>query len=131
MKLCRLFVVAICTVVFGLFGGAAWAAETIMTVKIPFEFAVEGATMPAGSYGVVVDRSRGSIALRNDSTGKITRLSVVTRLADVGRKKAYLVFDKAGGRRSLSEIHIPGTDGYALQGATGEHKHVKVPSLDR
>ena len=128
MKLHRLFVVAICTLVFGLFGGTAWAAEEIMSVSVSFDFAVEGATLPAGTYGVVVDSSRGSVALRDDRTGNITRLSVVTRVADVGRNKAYLVFDKARGSYSLSEIHIPGMDGYALAGATGEHEHVKVPS---
>ena len=128
MKNQRLYVVAVFAVVFGLLGGAAWAAEEIMTVEVPFDFAVEGGTLPAGTYDVIVKGPEASsLVLRNSRTGEATTLSIVTRLADVGRNKAYLAFDKVEDVHTLSEIHIPNNDGYALQGASKDHQHEVVP----
>lgn len=130
MKLQRWYVLAVCALAFGLLGGAAWAAEHVMTVDIPFDFAVEAGTLPAGTYDVVVNGpGSGSIVLRDSRTGEATRLSIVTRLADVGRNKAYLAFDKVADTHTLAEIHIPKRDGYALQGASADHLHEIVPAV--
>jgi hypothetical protein len=105
-------------------GGTPQAAENLVEVEVPFEFVVEGEALPAGSYTVVVDGANGNdVVLQNGRTGDLTKLTVLTRLADVGRNRSYLVFDTVGDGRFLSEIHSPGMDGYALPGAGQEHGH--------
>jgi hypothetical protein len=124
------FIVAsiVCIALFALAGGAVWAASSGMRVNVPFEFTVEKGNLPSGTYEILIDGPRNSvIRLRNLDTGKMTRLSIRTRLADVGAKKAYFVFDKAGSGHFLSEIHLPGSDGYELKGVSKEHQHEKVP----
>jgi hypothetical protein len=127
----RWFVAAICAVVLGLLGGTSWAAEKIMEIKVPFDFNVQGATLPSGSYTLIADGANNDEVVLQSSSGDVTQLPVVTRLADNGRNKAYLVFDKDGGDRFLSEIHMPGKDGYAIQGASGTHEHMTVPTEDK
>jgi len=128
MKARHIVVSIVCVALFALAGGAVWAAPSGLRVDVPFEFTVEKGSLPSGTYEILIDGPRDSIVrLRNIQTGKMTRLSIDTRLADVGAKKAYFVFDKAGNNHFLSEIHIPGSDGYALKGASKEHEHEKVP----
>ena len=132
MKMRRWFVVAICLAVFGLLGGTSFAAEKIMDIRVPFDFTVDGNVVPGGGYSIVVDGpSRNSVLLQSDVTGDVTSLPVLTRLADTGRNKAYLVFDKTSKAHYLSEIHIPGKDGYAILGAPGEHEHMMLSEGDK
>jgi hypothetical protein len=129
MKSRSVFVVVACAVLLGLLGGTAWSADPIMNVYVKFDFKVQEKTLPAGYYVVLVNRARPEdVVLKNEQTDEVTQLPIVTRLADTGGSKAKLVFDTEGGEHYLSEIHIPNTDGYALQGAPGEHKHEQVPA---
>ena len=118
----------VCVCVLALFSGPVWAAKSAMRVDIPFEFATQKGTLASGAYEILIDGPQGNlISLRSIETGKVIRLSISTRLADVGAKKAYFVFDKTGGEHFLSEIHIPNADGYALKGASKDHQHELVP----
>jgi hypothetical protein len=127
MKNRSVFVLVACAVLLGLLGGTAWSADPIMNVYVKFDFKVQGKTLPAGYYVVLVNRAKPEdVVLKNEQTDEVTQLPIMTRLADTGGSKAKLVFDKAGGEHYLSEIHIPNMDGYALQGAPGEHAHEQV-----
>ena len=52
-------------------------------------------------------------------------MPVTSRLSDRGNE-ALVVFDKEGELYYLSEIFMPGIDGFQVKGATGKHTHVKV-----
>lgn len=127
MRKQRLSVFVAFTFVFGLLAGIASAGTPMVDFDIPFAFNVQGTTMQAGMYAVIVDGSKGSgVSLKSGGSRQTTRLAVVTRLADLEGTKARLVFDRVGDVKYLSEIHIPGMDGYSLQGAADEHGHEKV-----
>ncbi len=52
---------------------------------------------------------------------------VLTRIAQVGTSEPVVVFDKAAdGTCYLSEVHMPGIDGFTFRGAPAKHTHVKV-----
>ena len=71
------------------------------------------------------DESR--LAIRSNQGGGTVLALVLERLADTGGKDSKLVFDKMeDGKSYLSEIHIPGQDGYLVGIAKGKEKHVTV-----
>jgi hypothetical protein len=70
--------------------------------------------------------TQNHLTIRNIDTGETLVLPVLTRLADTGSAKAQIAFDITDGKHYLSEVHIPGTDGYAFQGASGQHSHALV-----
>lgn len=126
----KLFVaVAVSVVAFGLIGSVAWAqASSKASFQIPFSFIVDGREMPSGRYEVqVVGASAGVLTLRGAENGQSVILKPTTRLADIGGKEPRLAFDKVENARFLSEVHIPGVDGFELRGAAGEHGHESVP----
>jgi hypothetical protein len=111
----------------GVFGGIAWAAGPI-SVHIPFAFIVKDKEMPAGTYDILPQGSdEDQIAIRGAKGGPMVTVSVLERLADIGAKQPKLVFDKmADGKSYLSEIHVPGGDGFLVGIAKGREKHVSV-----
>jgi hypothetical protein len=50
----------------------------------------------------------------------------MTRLSALESAKAQVVFHKVGEKRVLSEVYLPGADGFQLSGTKGEHTHEKV-----
>lgn len=127
MKRSRPFVVAVFTLAVAMLGSSAHAADSLMRIDIPFAFSVEDATVPAGPYVLMVEGTGSArVMLKSGRTGELTRPRVVTRLADLGGNEPRFVFDTVGDVHYLAEIHIPGMDGYALQGAPVEHGHELV-----
>jgi hypothetical protein len=53
---------------------------------------------------------------------------VITRLGatEPPAAEARLVFDKVGAVSYLSELWMPGSDGYLVHAAKGKHTHVSV-----
>ena len=52
---------------------------------------------------------------------------VIERLADTGAKEPKIVFDKIlNGTAVLSEVHIPGRDGFLVGVATARESHVTL-----
>jgi hypothetical protein len=127
----RVSVLAMCAV-FSLVAGAVWAAGPVVKIDIPFAFIVQGNTMPAGKYEFAVQGEHGNagLTLQGKGTGKMERLTALTRLADLD-SKTHVVFDKVGDTYYLSEIHIPGMDGWAFEGAPGEHTHKMVIGTEK
>lgn len=102
----------------------------VATLKAPidFPFTVEGKVLPAGDYKIA--RTEDGMAFRIQGTGKEGALAmIITRLGNDMREKkmnSYLIFDKVGEIYTLSEIWLPGDDGY-LVGTTKEpHTHKTV-----
>jgi len=109
-------------------GGLAWAGDEVVA-KVPFAFIVDGTkTLPAGRYDIKAEGSnQAPVTIRNLDNGKENALMVQTRLAQTGNSEPTVVFDKAeDGTYYLSEVHMPGIDGFAFQGAPGKHTHAKV-----
>ncbi len=99
-----------------------------LTAKVDFSFDVPGKTLPAGAYVVSYNSSNPDVlVIRSDSKAEVM-VPFVTRLAQLGGSAdtARLVFDKVGNKSYLSEVWIPGEDGFLLIGTKGKHSHVVV-----
>ena len=101
-----------------------------ITVNIPYDFWVSGTSMPAGHYFIERTGMTGSVLLIRNENGKNTvQAEVLTRLSNELKpaSEAKVVFDKQESKYTLSEIFIPGEDGFLLTGAQKTpHKHETV-----
>ena len=115
----------VCVATLGLVAGLALASSGGVTVAIPFDFVAKETELKAGTYEIRPDSSgSGHLLIRNTTSGKTSIVPVMTRLASFGGSSPKIVFDKTEeGKRYLSEFHIPGLDGFAIQGAPGTHTH--------
>jgi hypothetical protein len=111
----------------GLAGSLAWAAGAV-SAKIIFSFIVNDKEMPAGRYEIrTFGEDETKLAVRSTEGGGQILVPVIERLADTGAKEPKLVFDKMqDGKSYLSEVHIPGQDGYLVGIAKGRETHVTV-----
>ncbi len=95
-------------------------------VSIAFPFVADGKEMPAGDYEFSVSSGRVVVRATSGKSATVT-MTVITRL---GRHdadpQAELVFDKEGNKSVLSELWLPGSDGYLLVHGTPDHKHQVV-----
>lgn len=113
---------AVCAMVLGLAGSVAWAAGGV-AVDIPFSFMVKGKAMAAGHYEIRAEGNDSSrLVVRGG--GGIVMVQVIERLADTGAKEPKIVFDKVDNKNYLSEVHIPGGDGFLVGIAKGKETHV-------
>ena len=123
--------VVVAVFALGLAGSLAWAAVTV-SVNVPFSFIVKDKEMPAGRYEI---RSEGTnetrLAVRSSEGGGTVLVQVIERLADTGAKEPKVVFDKMeDGKTYLSEVHVPGQDGFLVGIAKGRETHVTVPGKE-
>jgi hypothetical protein len=111
----------------GLAGSLAWAAD-VVSFSVPFSFVVKDKELPAGSYEIrVKDEQENYVAIQSTQGGQPVLALVIERLADTGGNASKVVFDKmADGKSYLSEIHIPGKDGFLVGIAKGRETHVTV-----
>jgi hypothetical protein len=108
-------------------GIAALAQKNRVKVEVAFNFSAAGVTFSPGRYEIATDpQGAARLSIRSLPNGEATYLSYVTRLAERKGENPQLVFDKDGDNTYLTEIHIPGTDGFYLKGAPGEHRHMSV-----
>lgn len=106
---------------------AVYAQKPHATVQIPFAFTAAGTELPAGTYRVSTDTSNANLlVLRNLSGGASATIPVITRLSASDSPKPQVVFDKVGDKRVMSEVYIPGIDGYQVAGTKSAHSHQKV-----
>jgi hypothetical protein len=119
--------VVVAVFALGLAGSLAWAAN-LVSVDVPFSFIVKDKELPAGRYEIRVEgNDEGRLAIRNSQGGGTVMALVIERLADTGATEPRVVFDKmADGKSYLSEVHIPGIDGYLVGIAKGRETHVTV-----
>jgi hypothetical protein len=109
-------------------GYAQSSPPASINVNIDFPFTVAGKTLPAGDYSFTADNTGNVFRVQGQS--KIGTLApILTRLAGemhTTPQDAHLVFDMAGGTFMLSEVWIPGQDGYLLLSTKGPHTHKVV-----
>ena len=101
--------------------------------KVPFPLQAGGKKLAAGDYAVV-KTAEGGLVLRQESTGKETPIAVIERIAQPVPPVAEprLVFDEVGDFAPsyteyitvyvLSEVWLPGEDGYRVHVTKGAHK---------
>ncbi|MEN6560707.1 MAG: hypothetical protein ABFD52_08035 [Acidobacteriota bacterium] len=112
--------------------GSVYAAQSAEAVKakIDFAFAAGGKVLPAGEYEFQKDDAAYVFRIQGQGkTGDIVNIvTSLTRDLHAEPQAASLVFDVVGNKYILSEIWIPGYDGYLVQATKGRHTHkiVKV-----
>ena len=105
-----------------------WGA---VKADIPFQFTARGKVFPAGGY--TFTRDAGARAFKIQGPGSASGLALfITRLAGALHTTpadAHVVFDVTGDTHTLSEIWIPGEDGYMFNVTKEKHTHkiVDVP----
>jgi hypothetical protein len=100
---------------------------------IPFQFTAAGKVYPAGEY--TFSRGNGpvkeSFIIRGPGgvSGLVTILTRTAGGIHTTPQDAHVVFDVMGDTNFLSEIWIPGDDGYVLHITKEKHTHriVNVP----
>ena len=103
-------------------------AQQAATVDIPFPFIAGTTEMPAGRYQIKQsDPAANNLSIRRMDNNNTIQVPVLTRISDRGETTAQVVFDKTEDKNYLSEVYIPGIDGFHLQGAPGKHTHRKIP----
>jgi len=116
-----------------LVAASAYAQAPLVLANIPFSFMVEKQPLPAGQYEFTPIMERGVMRVVDvDKKGEAVFAPIITRLAagmHTTPKDAHIVFDKVGDAYTLSEIWVPGEDGYLLHATKGKHEHhiVNVP----
>lgn len=120
-------VVALCFFAF-LAATSGFGQMPAINAKIDFPFTVAGKALPAGPYSFVRDAS--ALVFRVSGEGKNAAVAeILTRLTaelQPTPQNAHLVFDKVGETCILSEIWIPGEDGYMVALTKGPHQHKVV-----
>ena len=100
--------------------------RTISRAKIPFAFSVESTVLPAGEYEFS-ENGNTDIIVRSTARGGASAMNpIITRLAagiHTTPQDAHIVFDKVGDSYTLSEIWVPGEDGFMLHATKGKHEH--------
>ena len=115
---------AVAFVVAFAMGGAMAHAQSV-SAEITFPFAAGGKEMAAGKYSVDV---AADFRLRlTGPAGERVFMPVITLLGRHDKDAdAELVFDKVGGKTVLSEVWMPGRDGYLLVATKAPHDHAVV-----
>ena len=111
---------------------SAYGQGVHLKADIPFTFTAHGkALLSEGEYTFTPNLQQQTIGLHGPNNQAST-VPVITRLAGerhTNQKDAHIVFDKVGETYYLSEVWIPGQDGYLLHTTKGKHEHkvIDVP----
>lgn len=97
-----------------------------LKAKIDFPFTVGGKVLPAGQYDFVLASETAPAFRVTDEAKNSTLALILTRISGsmhATPQVPHLVFDKVGETYLLSEIWIPGQDGFLVLATKGEHEH--------
>jgi hypothetical protein len=108
-------------------------AQAPQRVNVPFKFFIGNEAIPAGAYYVQPQASASRLEFRDTKQKAVASVTVITRLAAKGSagtgNSVRLVFDDLSpSDRHLSEVWIPGTDGFLVRATTEKHEHQVVTS---
>ncbi|HEY3382491.1 MAG TPA: hypothetical protein VGK32_12025 [Vicinamibacterales bacterium] len=112
----------------GVTAGASVAyAQDAAILDAPFAFRVGSVVHQPGKYELRPNGDQMGVTI-TPPKGAATMALVVTRLAEPEPPlpDGKVVFDKVGELYFLSEVWIPGMDGFLLHSAKEKHSHVKV-----
>jgi hypothetical protein len=106
-------------------------AEGRYDFKVPFAFTANGKTFAAGEYYLAVSNEPEVVTLEaKDPKAGSALLAVETRISE--RKPLSdpeVVFDKLDGKYLISELLVPGIDGYVLLVTKSQHTHEHVKGV--
>ena len=119
----KLVAVLAMVIAAGLLGAVAQQA-TKAVAEVPFSFIGAGKTFPPGTYQFSLGKLPNQIFIRNTKETESAMVTASTRLSAKPGDDPVIVFDKVDNDHYFSELYLPGRDGYAVQGAKGEHTHV-------
>lgn len=122
-----LVLLAVAAFMFVVHPAVSQAQDTAL-VTVGFPFVADGKTMPPGQYELQLNSDHTAFTLT--ATPKETGVFVVaiTRLAaaEPPAVDTHVTFDKVGSTYYLSEVWLPGEDGYLVYAAQGKHTHQTV-----
>ena len=100
-------------------------AQDTAVVTVGFPFVAEGQTMPAGPYELQLNSDQTAFTLTASPKETGVFLTIITRLAapEPPSGDTRVVFDKVGNTYYLSEVWLPGEDGFLVYAAKGKHTH--------
>ena len=109
-----------------------YAQTSTVRANIPFAFSAAGKQFPAGQYGFVPDIGSQMIRLTGADGKNVAVVMIQDRTAGAIHNTpadAHIVFDKVGEAYFLSELWVPGMDGFMLNTLKEQHEHrvVNVP----
>ena len=90
-------------------------------VDIPFAFYAGEKMLPAGTYEIEGTNQEGELKLIESRTQRTAMVQVFTRISQ--RDRVEVVFDRTADKNYLSEVYMPGMDGFLIQGAPVRHTH--------
>ena len=97
-----------------------------LTVDIAFPFVAGDKAFPVGKYEFSPNDRGTAVTVRSlQGRGEVV-VPVMTRLAPRPGGQASLLFDRVRTDSLLSEMYLPGLDGFMFKGAAGAHSHVTV-----
>jgi hypothetical protein len=100
-------------------------------IEVTFPFEVGTRTLPAGKYDI--EQPTRELLILRSAKGLTVEVPVITRLAKPSTPlvDSKVVFDKFGDKYIISEVWIPGVDGFVV-GATKEvHTHETVKAAKK
>jgi hypothetical protein len=103
-----------------------------INITVAFPFTVGKVDLPAGDYAIERDNpSVLHVHGRDTTASPLAIVQVITRLAvpSGAATQAAACFDKIGGKYILSEVWIPGEDGYLVATTGGGHTHEVVKGM--
>jgi len=95
-----------------------------LRADVPIAFNVAGKVLPAGNYVFSPTTDNRSVKIAGEKDSAVAL--VLTRLAagiHTTPGDSHIVFDKVGEDYFLSEIWIPGRDGFVLRATEENHTH--------
>lgn len=116
------------TLALAMTSGASIAyAQQQMTFDATFAFRLGNQVHQAGQYSVTVNADQEILSFA-PVKGTANAVLVQTRLAEPESPLSggHIVFDKVGDLYYLSEVWIPGYDGFLLHSTKDKHIHAKV-----
>lgn len=109
-------------VVLTAFAGYAWAQAQSSPVKIGFSFLAAGKIVSSGTYSIE-PTSSGTVVLRDKRGQVAAELKPLKSLGLNGdTQEPKLVFILSSPMRVLSEIWLPGHEGYLVGTVTGSNQ---------
>jgi hypothetical protein len=135
------FLVSTCVLSLALLAGSSsshaqnvTSDKSVIRAKVAFAFHAGDKLYPAGSYEVGRRLPTAtSLVIINDK-GETTSLPVIALIARqehaAHKTSGNLVFNRVGDERFLSEVWLPGEDGYLVHGSPTPHEHEIVKPID-
>lgn len=104
------------------------SAQVRYDFKVPFSFVANGKAFTAGEYVFFADAAGDVLTLESRAAkGGGVMLSVETRTAEHKTPAdPEVVFDKLNGQLYLSELLVPGNDGYLVLVTKAKHTHERL-----